>query len=110
MTEPTLPREELEALVLEAQELANLPAECCFRCRFGRHDGGGPFYCFRNPPQVIVKHTKVKGEGWQDVVGGQFPPTRPDLWCGEFRTKETLGHRTRSLLRRIFSKDTRHGF
>lgn len=100
MSEPTMPtREELEKLVEETMMIANLPEECCARCKFGQHDGPGPLYCFRFPPQAVM----FKPAKFREQLNGQFPPTRPDLWCGEFRPRKPSG---RWWVRRLWERMT----
>lgn len=55
----------------------------CKDCRFAyTNEIDSSMACRRSPP-VVVNLMSPKGP----ITIGQWPPTRPDNWCGEFKTK-----------------------
>lgn len=66
--------------------MADPQVECCGNCRFWFR--AKPEFkeglCRRRPPTPIPAGISQGQLGAQVISTGIFPPTRPELWCGEF--------------------------
>ena len=53
----------------------------CKNCEFWFKQPNGATECRREPPEpMLVPNPLTREVG----VNGFFPPTNPDIWCGEF--------------------------
>jgi hypothetical protein len=64
-------------------------SETCENCKFFHItqavDKAG--WCLRNPPQVVVVHTKDRDDYWNYDYRSCWPEVDPNEWCGEWREK-----------------------
>lgn len=54
----------------------------CKECKYAGAGDDGSLACRRSPP-VVANMMTPRGP----VTIGQWPPTRPGNWCGEFKAK-----------------------
>ena len=63
--------------------------ECCLKCRFYVPNLN---ICRYNPPQVSkMKMQTIAGGPVKVGTMGDFPPTKPEWWCGQYQAKIVKG-------------------